>query len=190
MPLSFQESRTPFSKRLEMLRRGISTSGNKLPSVMTPNNNTSMNGEDEIVQDKIISNNSTNKNQKRESKINVKMRKLAERENLMSSEGENVLENKPSIEENETPQNSTESKKYSGKRLYIAEDNDSDKESYSNKRTRLNSSEDSDVPPYSSFIPIGPIPTILGQSSEEEKSNAKLTNATSRRTRSKRKTAK
>ena len=161
-----------------------------LMRLITPSNNTTVNGVDESVQDKMISNNSTNKNQKRESKINVKMRKLAERENLMSSEGENVLENKPSKEDNDSPPNSTESKKYSGKRLYIAEDNDSDKESYSNKRTRLNSSEDSDVPPYSSFIPIGPIPTILGQSSEEEKSNAKSTNATTRRTRSKRKTAK
>jgi len=110
----------------------------------------------------------------------------------MSFEDEGSLENKAGLKEKDYPENSTDSKKYLGKRLYIAEDNDSDKESNSNKRKRLNSTEDNDVSSYSSFIPIGPIPTILSQSSEEEKSNVKSTKAktTTRRTRAKRKTSK
>ena len=191
MPLSFQESRTPFSKRLEMLRRGISSSSNKLPIVITPNHSATLNGQDESIPNNIQSRNEK-KNNKRGSPINLKMRELAEREQSMIFRGDNSLESKIGQENNDEPENLPESTKYLGKRLYIAEDNNSDKELNSNKRKRLNSAEDSDVSSYSSFIPIGPIPTILNQSSEEEKSNVKPTKAkvTTRRTRSKRKTTK
>ena len=162
MPLSFQESRTPFSKRLEMLSRGISTR--------------SLNQKGLDVEGKL--------------KINLTSPHQVNEEKDVSREDTNGLNKKESITEKDK-EGAKESDKYSGKRLFIAEDGDSDQDSSSNKNKRSKHSEDGNLN-YPSIMPIIPIPTILNQTSEEENSKLKLAKSSRpiRSTRQKRKMTK
>ena len=162
MPLSFQESRTPFSKRLKMLSRGISTR--------------SLNQKELDVEGKL--------------KMNLTRPHQVNEDKSVSLEDTKALNNKESITEKDKD-GAKESEKYSGKRLFIAEDNDSDQDSNPNKNKRSKNSEDGNLN-YPSFMPIIPIPTILNQTSDEEKSKLKLTKCSRpiRSTRQKRKVTK
>ena len=146
--LSFQESRTPFSKRLEMLSRGISS---------RPSNTASSSSSEEWL---------TNYS------MNLKQEKVGEMEDdpafanvydTHQQNGVNIfeeneqLESKIVIDQNDSDHN-----------LMIDEDCGSDQnESRSNKRVRLDRNGSGDMSPSTSFIPVAPIPTILGLTSEE-----------------------
>ena len=163
--LSFQDSRTPFSKRLEMLRQGISSN----PSVMSPG---SMSGEQSRANTEL-------------SQISTRLKENKEKVNKTIANQLDV-----SQQQNDVSQNTTETEKmlasvtnsestsddekndYLGKRLFIDEENLSETEPNSNKRKRLSSPEDASTS-NQSFFPIAPIPTILSQTSEEEKPNVK-----------------
>ena len=161
-PLSFQESRTPFSKRLEMLSRGISTRA--------------LNQKGLDVEGKL--------------KVNLSRPHQVKEEKGVSPEDTKGLNNKESIVEKEQD-GVKESETYSGKRLFIAEDGDSDQDSNLNKNKRSKPSDDGNLN-YPSFMPVIPIPTILNQTSDEEKSNIKLAKSSRpiRNTRQKRKITK
>ena len=147
--LSFQESRTPFSKRLEMLSRGISSR----PTPNTPSSssieecltNYSMNLKKEKVgefEDDTVFENLSNPHQ--QNGVNV-------------FEENGQLESKIVIDQNDSEHN-----------LMIDEECGNDKnESRSNKRIRLDRNDSGDVSPGTTFIPVAPIPTILGLASEE-----------------------
>ena len=146
--LSFQESRTPFSKRLEMLSRGISS---------RPSNTASSSSSEEWL---------TNYS------MNLKQEKVGEMEddpafaNVYDTHQQNgvsifeengQLESKIVIDQNDSDHN-----------LMIDEDCGSDQnESRSNKRVRLDRNGSGDMSPSTSLIPVAPIPTILGLTSEE-----------------------
>ena len=146
--LSFQESRTPFSKRLEMLSRGISS---------RPSNTASSSSSEEWL---------TNYS------MNLKQEKVGEMEDdpafanvydTHQQNGVNIfeeneqLESKIVIDQNDSDHN-----------LMIDEDCGSDQnESRSNKRVRLDRNGSGDMSPSTSFIPVAPIPTVLGLTSEE-----------------------
>ena len=178
--LSFQDSRTPFSKRLEMLSKGISSEPSMIPLACS---------EDTKSETPILAKDCNNfgrgkKRKKQESKVNKNKQDDAKQQRDSISEAV-----KPETKKVILDRNSESASDDDGGRLVIAEDNQSENESNSNKRKRSTSTED--VPaPYPAFMPIGPIPTILSQISEEEKPNvkSKSSNRPVRKTRVKRKT--
>ena len=146
--LSFQESRTPFSKRLEMLSRGISSRPSNTPSSSSSEEwltNYSMNLKkekvSEIEDDTVFANLSDSHQQ---NGVNV-------------FDGNGQLESKLVIDQNDSDHN-----------LMIDEECGIDQnESRSNKKIRLDRNDSGDVSPGTTFIPVAPIPTILGLTSEE-----------------------
>ena len=146
--LSFQESRTPFYKRLEMLSRGISSKPSNTPSSSSSEEwltNYSLNLKKEKageIEDDSGFANSSNSHQ--QNGVNV-------------FEENGQLESKIVIDQNDSDHN-----------LMIDEDCGSDQnESRSNKRIRLDRNDSGGVSPGSTFIPVAPIPTILGLTSED-----------------------
>ena len=161
--LSFQDSRTPFSKRLEMLSKGISSEPSMIPLACS---------EDTKSETPILAKDCNNfgrgkKRKKQESKVNENKQDDAKQQRDSISEAV-----KPETKKVILDRNSESASDDDGGRLVIAEDNQSENESNSNKRKRSTSTEEVSTP-YPTFMPIGPIPTILCQISEEEKSNVK-----------------
>ena len=185
--LSFQDSRTPFSKRLEMLRQGISSKAPIISPVTSAE--VAKPGSPESFKDS--NDGKGNKSKRQERKTNRKSRDVAEEGKESAPVGKDAGVNNVIIQKNGDPASDEEKNNYLGKRLYIAEESHIENETNSNKRKRLSSSDNSSGT-YSTFIPIGPIPTILNQSSEDEKSNAKskTSNRPIRKTRGKRKPVK
>ena len=165
--LSFQDSRTPFSKRLEMLRQGISSK----PSVMIP---MSLSGEHSSANAEL------SQDTNRLTELNVKEQedKTITNHPNVSKQLKDVSQSTAETEEtlasgmNSESTSDDEKDNYLGKRLFIDEENVSESEPNSNKRTRLSSPEDASTS-NQSFFPVAPIPTILSQTSEEEKPNVK-----------------
>ena len=163
--LSFQDSRTPFSKRLEMLRQGISSK----PSVMIP---ISLSGERSRDNAESIQDNSRLKeNKEQENKAIINQPNTSQQQKDVS---QNAAETETTFASGTNSESTSEDEKnnYLGKRLFIDEEILPEIEPNSNKRTRLSSPEDASTS-NQSFFPVAPIPTILSQTSEEEKPNAK-----------------
>ena len=146
--LSFQESRTPFSKRLEMLSRGISS---------RPSNTASSSSSEES-----LTNYSMNLKQEKVGEIEddaafANLYDPHKRNGVNILEENEQLERKIVIDQNDSDHN-----------LMIDEECSSDQnESRSNKRVRLDRNGSGDMSPSTTFIPVAPIPTILGLTSEE-----------------------
>jgi len=177
--LSFQDSRTPFSKRLEMLSKGISSK----PSSIIP---LACSEDTKFESPNLVKESNFGRGKKRkkqEIKANKNKPDDANQQKDLITDSVKSETKKVILD-----RNSESASDDDGGRLVIAEDNQSENESNSNKRKRSSSSED--VPaPYPAFMPIGPIPTILSQISEEEKPNikSKSSNRPVRKTRVKRK---
>ena len=165
--LSFQDSRTPFSKRLEMLRQGISSK----PSVMIPGLISS-----ERSQDKAELSHDTSRVKEKNGKVheNKTMTNEPDVSQQQKDMSQNTTETETTFasEKNSKSTSDDEKNNYLGKRLFIDEENISETEPNSNKRSRLSSPEDASTS-NQSFFPVAPIPTILSQTSEEEKPNVK-----------------
>ena len=144
-PGSFQQSRTPFKKRLEMLRQGVcQPKAYNIPQVITPL--TYLRGGANAIPLHLTNGN-------------------ADIASKLGSGISSVLDIKPEPMQDKDNYEILDTSKYVGKRLYIDEESKSDcgakRKCVDDKATRSAN--------FSPTMPTGPIPTILTQLSEEEK---------------------
>ena len=184
--LSFQDSRTPFSKRLEMLSQGISSKS----SVMIPESRSCEGSHDyaESTHDII---------RLKENKGKVQENRSITNEPDISQLRKDVSQNNAETETTSVSEKNSESASDDEKnnlieifdlKIEIDEEYLPENEPNSNKRTRLSSPEDASTS-NPSFFPVAPIPTISSQTSEEERPNveSKSSGRPVRKTRGKRK---
>ena len=146
--LSFQESRTPFSKRLEMLSRGISS---------RPSNTASSSSSEEWLTNYSVNLKKENAGEMEDDAVFANLSGPYQQKGNNIFEENGQLESKIVIDQNDSDHN-----------LMIDEESGSDQnESRSNKRIRLDGNDSGGASPGSTFIPVAPIPTILGLTSEE-----------------------
>ena len=165
--LSFQDSRTPFSKRLEMLRQGISSK----PSVMIPESMSCERSHENAELSRNIIRLKENKGKVQENRTITNEPDISQlRKDVSQNNAE--TEKTSASEKNSESASDDEKNKCLGKRLFIDEENRPETKPNLNKRTWLSSPEHASTS-NQSFFPVAPISTILSQTSEEQKTNVK-----------------
>ena len=166
----FQDSRTPFSKRLEMLSQGISSKS----SVMIPESRSCEGSHDYAESTHDIIRLKENKGKVQENRTITNQPDIS---HLQIDVSQNNAETETTSVSEKNSESASDDEKNNlieifDLKIEIDEEYLPEAETNSNKRTRLSSPEDASIS-NQSFLPVAPVPTILNQTSEEEKPNVK-----------------